>query len=129
MDDDVTVDTDVNNIINGTPANTTPIKEEDNTVIIDKIVVDVKPSIVIKKKNKISLEITSTQDSSLVFRRSSGPLGLTCDARSAVDDDIKFMWTKNRRFVDTSSGHVSFESQTNGNIMNTIQLFAKTIIM
>ena len=69
---------------------------------------------VIKERKKISLEVTSYPDSSVVFRRSSGPLGLVCDAKSEVDQDINFMWTKNGRFLDRSSGHVTFESQTNG---------------
>ena len=73
-----------------------------------------KPSVVIKEEKKISLEISSYPDSSVVFRRSSGPLGLSCDAKSEVDQDIKFMWTKNGRFLDSSSGRVTFESQTNG---------------
>ena len=122
MNDDVAVDSEGEDG-QTTPANTTPANsdQEDATAIndniidiIDNVVIDVKPSVVIKEKKVVSLRFTSYPDSSVVFRRASGPLGLNCDAESPVDGDIKFMWTKNGRFIDTNSNDVSFESNTNG---------------
>jgi len=42
---------------------------------------------------------------------------MSCDASSEVDNDIKYMWTKNGRFIDTSSSHVTFETKNNGNLI------------
>ena len=52
----------------------------------------------------------------MVFREESPILGMSCAASSDVDDDIKYMWTKNGRFIDTSSSHVTFETKNNGRI-------------
>ena len=96
-------------------------QEEDvtvlNDVIVDlneNIIADLEPSYVVKEEKILTLEITDYPEQSISFRSSSGPLGLNCDAHSLVDNDIKFMWTKNGRFIDTTAGHVIFEYQTNG---------------
>ena len=82
--------------------------------INENTITDLKPSYVVKEEQILTLEITDYPEQSISFRSSSGPLGLNCDAKSLVDNDIKFMWTKNGRFIDTSAGHVIFEYQTNG---------------
>ena len=108
-----------------TPTDRTPASldttEEDvtelNDIIVDPLentITDLKPSYVVKEEKILTLEITDYPEQSISFRSSSGPLGLNCDAHSMVDNDIKFMWTKNGRFIDTAAGHVIFEYQTNG---------------
>ena len=82
--------------------------------INENTITDLKPSYVVKEEKILTLEITDYPEQSISFRSSSGPLGLNCDAHSVVDNDIKFMWTKNGRFIDTTAGHVIFEYQTNG---------------
>ena len=88
-----------------------------NDIIVDPVentITDLKPSYVVKEEKILTLEITDYPEQSISFRSNSGPLGLNCDAHSMVDNDIKFMWTKNGRFIDTTAGHVIFEYQTNG---------------
>ena len=108
-----------------TPTDRTPgsldSQEEDvtelNDIIVDPVentITDLKPSYVVKEEKILTLEITDYPEQSISFRSNSGPLGLNCDAHSLVDSDIKFMWTKNGRFIDTTTGHVIFEYQTNG---------------
>ena len=91
--------------------------EEDVTELNDIIVDPVENTITdlkLKEEKMVTLEITDYPEQSISFRSSSGPLGLNCDAHSLVDNDIKFMWTKNGRFISTTAGHVIFEYQTNG---------------
>ena len=108
-----------------TPTDRTPgsldSQEEDvtelNDIVVDPVentITDLKPSYVVKEEKIPTLEITDYPEQSISFRSNSGPLGLNCDAHSLVDSDIKFMWTKNGRFIDTTTGHVIFEYQTNG---------------
>ena len=88
-----------------------------NDIIVDPVentITDLKPSYVVKEEKILTLKITDYPEQSISFRSNSGPLGLNCDAHSMVDNDIKFMWTKNGRFIDTTAGHVIFEYQTNG---------------
>ena len=104
-----------------TPASLDTQEGEDvtelNDIIVDPLdntITDLKPSYVVKEEKILTLEITDYPEQSISFRSNSGPLGLNCDAHSMVDNDIKFMWTKNGRFIDTTAGHVIFEYQTNG---------------
>ena len=100
-----------------------------NDIIVDPIentITDLKPSYVVREEKIPTLEITDYPEQSISFRSSSGPLGLNCDAHSVVDNDIKFMWTKNGRFIDTTAGHVIFEYQTNGRPL-TVYLYLNTI--
>ena len=39
---------------------------------------------------------------------------MSCDANSEIDNKVTFSWTKNGKFIDTTTGHVSFESLNNG---------------
>ena len=59
---------------------------------------------------------TSTRfpDTVVVFREGSPILGLGCEAASEVDGDIRYMWTRNGRFIDTASAHATFETHNNG---------------
>ena len=59
---------------------------------------------------------TSTRfpDTVVVFREASPILGLGCEAASEVDSDIRYMWTRNGRFIDTTSSHATFETHNNG---------------
>ena len=59
---------------------------------------------------------TSTRfpDTVVVFRETSPILGLGCEAASEVDSDIRYMWTRNGRFIDTTSAHATFETHNNG---------------
>ena len=50
----------------------------------------------------------------VVFREGSPILGLGCEAASEVDGDIRYMWTRNGRFIDTASAHATFETHNNG---------------
>jgi hypothetical protein len=86
------------------------------TEIIDNIINDRKPSvpIIIEERKNISLKITVDSDTTAEFKGKGAPLGLVCDAASEVDNDIKFQWTKNGRFIDTTSSHVTLETMTNG---------------
>ena len=106
------------------PYETTPdsIDDEEDateTVIIEDIadnLVDKTQDIIIEEEKEITLRITDYSDSSVVFRKTSPILGMSCDASSEVDNDIKYMWTKNGRFIDTTSSHITFETNNNGRI-------------
>ena len=118
LDDDLA---DVSDGTDGsTPTDRTPesldTQEEDVTELnpAENTITDLKPSYVVKEEKVLTLEITDYPEQSISFRSNSGPLGLNCDAHSLVDNDIKFMWTKNGRFIDTTAGHIIFEYQTNG---------------
>ena len=106
------------------PYETTPdsIDEEEDateTVIVEDIadnLVDKAQEIIVEEEKEITLRITDYSDSSVVFRKTSPILGMSCEASSEVDNDIKYMWTKNGRFIDTTSSHVTFETNNNGRI-------------
>ena len=106
------------------PYETTPdgIDDEEDvteTVIVEDIadnLVDKAQAIIVEEEKEITLRITDYSDSSVVFRKTSPILGMSCEASSEVDNDIKYMWTKNGRFIDTTSSHVTFETKNNGKI-------------
>ena len=98
---------------------TTPDPEEEAVTeavnFADNLVEDeVIPQLVLEEEKEVTLKITEFSDSTIVFRESSPILGLGCEARSEVDSDIKYMWTKNGRFIDTANNHVTFETSKNG---------------
>ena len=66
------------------------------------------------EKQNISLHITEDSDTVAEFLDNRSPLGLVCNAASQVDDDIVYQWTKEGRFIDTTSGHVTLETQNSG---------------
>ena len=68
----------------------------------------------LEEETEVTLKITEFSDSKVVFRESSPILGLGCEASSEVDGDIKYMWTKDGRFIDTGNSHVTFETRKNG---------------
>ena len=106
-------------------ANTTP---EDNITSVpeeeavteavnfaDNLVEDeVIPQLILEEVKEVTLKVTEFSDSKIVFRESSPILGLGCEARSEVDSDIRYMWTKNGRFIDTANSHITFETSKNG---------------
>lgn len=61
--------------------------------------------------------MTVEPDTTAVFKGNGSPLGLACDATSEVDSTIEYQWTKDGRFIDKTSSHVTFESRRNGNII------------
>ena len=81
----------------------------------DNLVEDeVIPQLILEEVKEVTLKVTEFSDSKIVFRESSPILGLGCEARSEVDSDIRYMWTKNGRFIDTANSHVTFETSKNG---------------
>ena len=81
----------------------------------DNLVEDeVIPQLILEEVKEVTLRVTEFSDSKIVFRESSPILGLGCEARSEVDSDIRYMWTKNGRFIDTGNSHVTFETSKNG---------------
>ena len=81
----------------------------------DNLVEDeVIPQLVLEEEKEVTLKVTEFSDSKVVFREFSPILGLGCEARSEVDSDIRYMWTKNGRFIDTANNHVTFETSNNG---------------
>ena len=81
-------------------------------VYINKLIL--LQEIIVEEEKEVSLRITEYSDSVVVFREDSPILGMSCAASSDVDDHIKYMWTKNGRFIDTNGGHVTFETNNNG---------------
>ena len=75
---------------------------------------EVIPQLVLEEEKEVTLKITEFSDSKIVFRESSPILGLGCEAASEVDNNIRYMWTKNGRFIDTANNHVTFETSNNG---------------
>lgn len=102
---------------------TTPDPEEVEAVteavnLADNLVEDeVIPQLVLEEEKEVTLKITEFSDSKIVFRESSPILGLGCEAASEVDSNIRYMWTKNGRFIDTANSHVTFETSKNGNLI------------
>ena len=88
----------------------------DNEQVINNVV-DRTQELVLAEEKEVTLVIQESPDSVVVFRETDPILGLNCDASSEVDNDIKYMWTKNGRFIDTDSAHVTFESQQHGRIL------------
>jgi hypothetical protein len=90
--------------------------------IIDNIIEDIKPPapVVIEQRRKLSLSLTVEPDTTAVFKRNGSPLGLECDAASEVDNNIVFQWTKDGRFIATTSRHVRAETRSNGKQANTL---------
>ena len=81
----------------------------------DNLVEDeVIPQLVLEEEKEVTLKVTEFSDSKVVFREFSPILGLGCEARSEVDSDIRYMWTKNGRFIDTANSHVTLETSNNG---------------
>mgnify|MGYP001326886384 CR=1 FL=1 len=105
---------------NTTPAdNITSAPEEEAVTeavnFADNLVEDeVIPQLILEEVKEVTLKVTEFSDSKIVFRESSPILGLGCEARSEVDSDIRYMWTKNGRFIDTANSHVTFETSKNG---------------
>ena len=89
---------------------------------ISSNLVDKTPEIIVAEEKVVTLKITEYSDSVVVFRENSPILGLQCEATSEVDTDVKYMWTKNGRFIDTSSDHVTFETHNNGKHLQGDQL-------
>jgi len=81
----------------------------------DNLIRDIQP-VVVEEVKEIQLRITIQPGDSAVFKRGT-VLGLQCDAYSEVDNSIEFSWTRDGRFIDTSTGHVTYESSSNGNII------------
>ena len=111
---------------------TTPDPEEVEAVteainIADNLVEDeVIPQLVLEEEKEVTLKITEFSDSKIVFRESSPILGLGCEAASEVDNNIRYMWTKNGRFIDTANNHVTFETSNNGeNLMKYEMCFTR----
>ena len=111
---------------------TTPDPEEVEAVteainIADNLVEDeVIPQLVLEEEKEVTLKITEFSDSKIVFRESSPILGLGCEAASEVDNNIRYMWTKNGRFIDTANNHVTFETSNNGeNLMKNEMCFTR----
>ena len=75
---------------------------------------EVIPQLVLEEEKEVTLKITEFSDSKIVFRESSPILGLGCEAASEVDSNIRYMWTKNGRFIDTANNHLTFETSKNG---------------
>ena len=81
----------------------------------DNLVEDeVIPQLVLEEEKEVTLKVTEFSDSKVVFREFSPILGLGCEARSEVDSDIRYMWTKNGRFIDTANSHITLETSNNG---------------
>ena len=94
--------------------------------MIDNIIVDINPSVpvIIEERRKLSLRITVDSDTTAVFQSNGSPLGLECDAASEVDNNIVFQWTKDGRFLDTTSSHVTAETRRNGKKANILYILS-----
>jgi len=88
----------------------TPAQPQEN------IIRDIINPVIIEEVKPIQLRITIQPGDTAVFKRGT-VLGMSCDAYSEVDNEVEFSWTKNGRFIDTTTGHVNFESRENGNII------------
>merc|ERR1719264_773941 len=82
----------------------------------ENIIRDIINPVIIEEVKPIQLRITIQPGDTAVFKRGT-VLGMSCDAYSEVDNEVEFSWTKNGRFIDTTTGHVNFESRENGNII------------
>ena len=125
------VDDDINSfiLVDEDPiANTTPEEgvteqyEEATESIVENEnvitnVVDRTQELILEEEKEVTLVINESPDSVVVFRETSPIMGLNCDASSEVDNNIKYMWTKDGRFIDTESEHVTFETQNNGEMI------------
>jgi len=94
--------------------NTTPVSTSAQPQ--ENIIRDIINPVIIEEVKPIQLRITIQPGDTAVFRRGT-VLGMSCDAYSEVDNEVEFSWTKNGRFIDTTTGHVHFESKDNGNII------------
>jgi len=100
-------------IIDTLPA-TTPVSTSAQPQ--ENIIRDIINPVIIEEVKPIQLRITIQPGDTAVFKRGT-VLGMSCDAYSEVDNEVEFSWTKNGRFIDTTTGHVNFESRDNGNII------------
>jgi len=82
----------------------------------ENVIRDIVRPVVVEEVKQIKLRITIQPGDSAVFMKGT-VLGMSCDAYSEIDNKVEFSWTKNGRFIDTTTGHVFYESQKNGNII------------